>query len=181
MTTFGKAPRFQSTFTTRTGLTGITVTGAARLSDPTLASILDLPSPPTTPPVARAARVLTQAQWRRVYEFGLGLRSGSTDTDIHGVGLASYAMDDGLVPTPFLMAPANWLQLLQGTIENILGFSGSSARHLLLVEGVRGNSGDNRYPGCFLKCSSRPQKIRASLPIGTNRTDALVTWVLAKI
>lgn len=110
-----------------------------------------------------------------VHLNGLGLRSGTSADDLGG---ASYAMAYGKAFT----VPDDFDELLENTIDQILGFDGSDSRTLLIVSGVYPTG--EQYGGgspTFPKCSSKPKSTFASTDIGSNGSASLVSWVLDQL
>lgn len=119
---------------------------------------------------------LTKQQWMMLSLEGLGLRSAKSEADTKG---ASYALDDGTGYSLGAPAPDGWDDKLDSTLEQILAFSNSSGRKLLLVRGVRGTS--REYHGCFAKCSSHPAGVVATTDLSAQSVATLRDWVLSHI
>jgi hypothetical protein len=119
---------------------------------------------------------LTKKQWMTICVDGIGLRSAKSEEDTKG---ASYALDDGRTFSFGGSVPEDWDGKLESTLSQILGFSNSSGRKLLVVKGVRGTSQD--YAGCFAKCSSHPSSVLASTDLSAQTVGSLKDWVLSKL
>lgn len=121
--------------------------------------------------------IITDRQWQFILLEMLGLRSGATPDDINSA--ASYAMDCGnLARIPFPPIPADWDELLFGTIKHMQEFVGYKERYLLIVS--KSSSENFEYKDCFAKCSHKPTKVWYSTSLD-NQVEALADWVGQKI
>ena len=119
---------------------------------------------------------LTNGQWFKILDLHLGLRSEDNASVINNC--ASYAMDMGLTWVKSPHAPADWNDLLTGTLEMMKAFDGSEKRYLMLVGNSCGNE-KREYRGCFPKCSTRPTYY-SSISLD-NDIEVLREWVLSEI
>lgn len=129
---------------------------------------------------APPASALTQQQWTNVCVNFLGLRSGANAGDTNGAG---YGMDNGnAAPLNCLQPPpANWDQLLNGTITLIKNFPDSGGRYLLIVNRCPGQARD--YPGAFPKCNRVGGNVVQATPqtMANYTVPQLINWVNANI
>jgi len=124
--------------------------------------------------------MLSKQQWCNIHNHLLGLRSEDNPDTIRNQG-ASYAMDMGRIYHFNEDAPANWEELLNGTITFMKSFPNSSTRYLLIVSKSTGNSRDeSEYCGTFPKSSAKAEKIIASTPLN-QEIDDLADWVKQQI
>lgn len=121
-------------------------------------------------------RELTDAQWLNILDQHLGLRSEDNASVIRNC--ASYAMDMGLTWFKSPHAPADWNELLTGTLEMMKTLDKNGIRYLMLVGNSCGNE-DREYSGCFPKCSTKPTYC-SSIPLN-NDIEVLREWVLNEI
>lgn len=119
--------------------------------------------------------MIDNSQWYTICNNLLGLRSEDNPTTINNTG-ASYAMDMGKDYTWGDSAPANWGQLLEGTIRTMQSFKGYEGRHLMIVSKSSGNTTDSEYAGCFPKCSSNATTVHAVTSLN-DTVENLTVWV----
>ena len=117
---------------------------------------------------------ISNKQWGNICSKMIGLRSGTSNKDLKG---ASYAMDCGV--KPMAPPPADWDELLAGTIRYMMGFDSYQDRYLLIVR--KSTATGEKYSGTFPKCSSYPTECLASVQFGQNSEADLVKWVISAI
>ena len=129
---------------------------------------------------------LQSAQWKKIIDMKLGLRSCSFD-EVIGVSEmkpAAYGMDmplsyrDVVVPDRDIV-PSDWKQTLIQTVHYILGFSDVNERYLCIVNGIKGL--DYEYLGCFASCKSMPTSIVTSKSLFFAKENDIVEWVINNI
>ena len=129
---------------------------------------------------------LQSAQWKKIIDMKLGLRSCSFD-EVIGVSEmkpAAYGMDmplsyrDVVIPDRDIV-PSDWKQTLILTIRHILGFGDANNRYLCIVTGVKGLNYE--YGGCFATCKTKPTTIIAEKSLFFAKENDVVNWVIENI
>jgi hypothetical protein len=118
--------------------------------------------------------LITEEQWNSICLNFIGLRSGASADDLNG---ASYAMDCAVkIGAPM---PANWDDLLMGTVNTIMSHEGYKKSYLMIVRPSTGTG--ESYHGTFPKCSSKPTSVYDAILMGDSTEAELVEWVVLNI
>jgi hypothetical protein len=117
---------------------------------------------------------ITTEQWKSICLNLIGLRSGASANDLKP---ASYAMNCGVEKGAPM--PANWDDLLMGTVSTIMAHIGYKERYLMIVRPSNG-TGESYY-GTFPKCSARPSSVYDAILMGNSTEPDLVEWVVLNI